>query len=412
MSTDFYTKALVNFPQYSDCIVPNYVPNQLIKSSGLNAKPTYRSQEASTVVAQTRNIVILQPSTTVDPNLINGGLIDFRIEKGFIDQLDHIYIVLTLSNTTGASCTVQPSILLLDRWEVYGENGNSLLFQKYAYECFSDLIYLSRNEFEVMAPYMGFTSTYGAGGVTIANNATQVLYLPLISFFTPLKLCLAGLTGQLLLRLRFGASTSNVISGSSPSTTGCILQMRGRQLPEKIRNERIMSYHKVPLALPYLGIQRMSQQMTLSPSTTYSIVLSGIKGVASTFFFILRALPLTASNESTFIQVQSFDLQEQDSRSMIGYYRRTFADMALELAESFNNLMINYVNLHMIMFTNRAVSDYTQGTCFGYQSFTSWEKLSFTTTSSLPAGNYQLDIYASCHEYALINNGIIRTTRN
>lgn len=409
----FYKKSLQNHPSYVHHIAPTNVQHGLIQTThAQSGQVTHKKADSSSVIAQHKVIVNCQPSTTVDANLLNGGLIEFRLEKGYVDILDHIYVKIVVNNNTGAGVTLAPSQLMLDRWEIYGNNGNKLLFQKYGVEMWQDNIYLSRNEWEVIAPYLNTNANYASTGTVVANGAQRTFYIPLIAFFTPTKLHLGGLSGQLLIRLRFNTSAYTILAGTVPPTVDCALQLRGRMEPDEIKQERNNSYMHLHHSLSFLGVQRMAQQLTLAASTQYSIVLSGIQGIASTFYFTIRALPLTGANQVTFIPVQDFDVQEQDGRSMIGFYRRTFDDMRLDVSECFNNLFINYVNTHIVPFSNNPVQDYVKGSNHGYQCFTSFEKLSFTTTAALVPGNYQIDIYCSAHESAFIDNGILTTSRN
>jgi len=106
------------------------------------------------------------------------------------------------------------------------------------------------------------------------------------------------------------------------------------------------------------------------------------------------------------------DVQDQNGQSLLGYYRRLYSDMVLDYVESFSNLFINYVNVHMITFSNNMFSDFSRGTNYGSQCFTSFEKLSFTTPSTLSSGSYQIDIWSNSHEFACINKGILTTTRS
>ncbi len=67
---DFYEKELVNFGGiYGDAIVPTTVQQPLITTTGLDGKQTVRFQESTAVIAQTKTIVQVQPSTTVASGL-------------------------------------------------------------------------------------------------------------------------------------------------------------------------------------------------------------------------------------------------------------------------------------------------------------------------------------------------------
>lgn len=410
---DFYEKEVSNFGGiYGDAIIPTTVQQPLITTTGLDGKQTVRFQESMAVIAQTKTIVQVQPSTTVASGLLGGGIIEFRLEKGYVDVLDHSYIVLQITNSTGSSCTIQATQLLLDHIDYFSDNGNKLLFTIYSHEMWISNCYYSFPEWSVIAPFLGSNASYANNGYTIANNASVTSYIPLINFLGSLKINQGGLKGQLLIRCYFDSAALNVVTGSLPSVTNCYLELRGRMFPNKIKLERNKTYSNFDYRLPYLGIQRMNQQMTLAPSTQYSIVLSGIRGVAANIFFIVRALPFTAANQATYIQMSDMDVQDQNGQSILGFYRRLYSDMQLDYIESFNNLFINYVNVHMITFSNNMFSDFSKGTNYGSQCFTSFEKISFTTPSTLSSGSYQIDIWSNTHEFACITNGLLSTTRS
>ncbi len=55
-------------------------------------------------------------------------------------------------------------------------------------------------------------------------------------------------------------------------------------------------------------------------------------------------------------------VQDQNGQSLLGYYRRLYSDMQLDYIETFNNLFINNVNVHMITFSNNMFSDFRYDT--------------------------------------------------
>ena len=84
--------------------------------------------------------------------------------------------------------------------------------------------------------------------------------------------------------------------------------------------------------------------------------------------------------------------------------------MQLQVLQNFDNLFSQYVNAQFIMFSNNPISDQKRGTVYGYQPFTSYERLSVTTTSTLTAGAFQFDFYLATHEFVTIENGDIKST--
>ena len=80
--TDFYNKALNYFPaDYSTQIIPTGIQNNYVNVQTKNGL-LIRKRSTYKVLAQNRDLVTVQPSTTVPAALLNGGTLDFRIEKG------------------------------------------------------------------------------------------------------------------------------------------------------------------------------------------------------------------------------------------------------------------------------------------------------------------------------------------
>ena len=156
----FFEKAKLNqTAAFALSTLPNAIQNDLVKyRNKKTGEETAQTVESAVVVAQHKVIVQVPPSTTVSSSLLNGGLIEFRLEKGYIDTLDHIYVLINITNNTGAAVVLQPSMLLFDHWEIYAQNGNRLLFQKFAHEMWCDLIYMAREQFEVLAPQLNTTN--------------------------------------------------------------------------------------------------------------------------------------------------------------------------------------------------------------------------------------------------------------
>ena len=155
----------------------------------------------------------------------------------------------------------------------------------------------------------------------------------------------------------------------------------------------------------------MSQTMSLTASNTYSLVMNGISGIASVLFFTIRPAAITASNSLTYYAVQDFDIQQADGSSIVGYARRNNTEALWDYAECFDNLFRKNINFNCISFSSDPVSDFTRGTNFGYEPFTSFEKLSFTTPAGLSSASYQIDIIAFVHDNLIIQDQRVKSQR-
>ena len=88
------------------------------------------------------------------------------------------------------------------------------------------------------------------------------------------------------------------------------------------------------------------------------------------------------------------------------------ADFKIEAAEMFDNLFATYKNFYVIPFSSHLTWDYTSRANNGYQTFTGFEKLSFTTNSTLVGGSYTIDIRCLSHESLIIKQGSLSSTRS
>jgi hypothetical protein len=302
--------------------------------------------------------------------------------------------------------------MLLQRVDIFGENGGTLLNQLYGLDLFLGNMFFDRNEFENISNALELSTNYAPLGTSIANGATRTLYIPLLQPFYTSKIHTSALKGQLLFRFYFNLQNMTTVSGGLIDCTDLSLVINGRQQPDFIQDkQRALYYDPIPLALTFTNVQRMSQSFTLATNNTYSFVLSGIKGICNVFAFTLRASALTASNVLTFVDILDYDVQAQDGSSMIGFYRRDDADTQLDYACCFNNLMRNNLNFGVVSFTTTPILDYSSGSNHGYCSFSSFEKLSFTTTSTITPGNYVLDIVAFVADEIRVKDGRITSTR-
>ena len=223
-------------------------------------------------------VVRQQPNGAVPSNFLNGGQLDFRVERGIIDLLTHCYLQFEVANNTGASATIAPIQLCIDRIEIFSGNGSKLLTTIHGQELFLSNAFLSRNEFEQLDELLGLTNTgnYATTGDAIADGATKVYYLPILNMFPSSKLCLSALNSELLIRVYSQSASKTVLTGAVPSINNVALLLKGfHEIPEMKQARQAVYNSQLPLVIPYANWQRMSVNLSLAVNTEYSIVLSG-----------------------------------------------------------------------------------------------------------------------------------------
>eukprot|EP01127_Copromyxa_protea_P002317 TRINITY_DN1220_c0_g1_i12.p1 TRINITY_DN1220_c0_g1~~TRINITY_DN1220_c0_g1_i12.p1 ORF type:complete len:127 (+),score=18.63 TRINITY_DN1220_c0_g1_i12:322-702(+) len=80
----------------------------------------FRVPESYNVQNKNRVICRQQPQTSyVASTFLDGGEIEFKIKKDHLSTLTHAYVAVKMTNTTGASLTVAPTPLWIDRAQIF-----------------------------------------------------------------------------------------------------------------------------------------------------------------------------------------------------------------------------------------------------------------------------------------------------
>lgn len=355
--------------------------------------------------------VSVSPSTSVPSDALNRGKIEFRLEKGSIDILTHAILKIALTNSTGANVGLAQSQVLVDRIEIYSQNGNKLLTTMYGQELWLNNVFHDKFEFDYMSTALNTTTTYGNAAV-IANGTSKVLEIPILQVFSTAHLSLAALRNELLVRVYFNDSSLTLVSGSLLTCDNITLLLKGYNEPSIFKQQRAELYNSKSFIIPVKLYQRNTQTLTLAASTGYTMVLSGISGLVSGLFITLRSATITAANQVTYLQqLDQIDIQESNGTSMIGSYKRSNLDFLDEYAESFKNVFGSNSGFYFISFSEDIVGDVKSGNTLGNHIMNGFQKLAFTTLSTLTPGSYVVDVRALCSEHLMIQNGVLSVSR-
>lgn len=414
----FYENAIEKYPSKMAFIKPTNVSymNDVQRPSE-HGDVAYVHKESSNVSVQSDALVSVQAQTTVSSSILAGGTVDFRPARGTVTRFDHCYLRLSISNTTGAACTIQVAPLLLKEFELYAQNGNRKIFTQQGLENWLEKSYFDYIDWEGgLKSLLGSDSNYSTSGVVIANNTSTTLYIPIVTFFSSARLFMAGLKEDLLFRFTFNSSDINIIAGANPTVSDCKLLLRGAYLPDTVKNHHMKLYRSMKLDFPFLDLQRSNVSLTLAPSSTYSVVMSGINSLVSSLFITFRQEPVNAASYATFVNgAATYDITNQSgSQSLIGAHQRSGPsadnrnDNVLIQMEYQDNLFLvsgNNKNIIYIPFNRHPKQTLMTGSSGGFQPFTSFELFKFTCPSTLVGGNYRLDFFARTLESAQVRDG-------
>jgi hypothetical protein len=336
---------------------------------------------------------------------LDGSITDFKLDRCSLSVLTNAYILVKITNSTGASTTLAPTLFWVDLIEIFNSQGNALSFIT-GQQLFLTLAFLSCNEFEQLASYMCLSTAYATTGTAVADGSSEVFYISLFHLLGSTKLHPAGITEELTVRMKTNVTDLTILSGSHPTVTEVALILKGYNEPNTHQEARKVAYNnKMALKLPFYNWQVVKELQTLATSTQYTVTLKGLRGPVMGLFFTLRSGPNTGSTQGTYQAISSYDIQLGTTESITGHYVKLHEDSKIENAEMFDNLFGNNKNWYFILFSFHPAEDYGTSSNQGYQAFTGTKKLVFTTNSTITLGTFQIDVYTlnACHLH--IENG-------
>lgn len=418
---EFLDRALKIYPNRAHVLIADNIP--YINSSevqGEEGGKVYVHRTANITEVQSDALVSVQPTTSTPPNL-NGSIVDFK-PQNVIDRFDHGYLKINLTNNDAAPCTITPSPLLLNYWQIFGGNGNNLLFQQYGYELWYEIAsYSNTMEWDGnMSNLIGSSPTYSTAGVTIAAGASTPLYIPLASVFAPSRIFLEGLNDNMLIRFTFNPSAQNLISGVTPAVTNMQLLLRGCYETKAVRAMKLKMYKTLPLDFPYMGVQRSQYTQTIAASSNYKIQLQGINGLVNCLWLWAWSTPVTAANVGTPADIWStFDITDQSGNSILGYYVRDVNDTTnfrndntISTMEYWDNKFSQNKVFQFVSFSRTPIEDWRSGSSHGFQPFDGFNVLNFTTKSTATPGTYNIVVACRTAETVKVRKGVLSSTRN
>lgn len=417
MSTrEVYKKASQYYPSKSNLYQPTVIKDSYEKKKLSNGRAVMMKKNQGQNIAQKRVIVSQAPSTQVPSDALNGGSIDFRLERGQLHGItSHILLKMTINNDTGGLVDLPPTPFWIDRVELYSDNGGVLLNTTYGNELWLSLAWLSRDEFEDFAEALNTDIDYRSdGGNTLAINETRDFYVILSETLKSTTMVMGGLKSELLYRVYFQREQFSVVNGAVPRMTNSTLLLKGLEEPADILNKRRQVWLNNYCLVPYCNWIRMTKALELAPSSNYEIVLSGLQGITLGLFIVVRDANFTASQQADYsnIFLNDWDIVLSSGDSMIGFYKRNNQDIRLDYAENFQNRFQRSKKFTFIPFSNDLHGDVSTGNNSGCEVMTSFERLTFTTNSLLPPGSYRVDIYSINLEQLIVNQGRVTTSRS
>jgi hypothetical protein len=243
-------------------------------------------------VPQRRVVVNINPTTAIATNILQGAQIDYKVESGVLDRIGgaEVQLRIVYSNTLGAACVISTAYNFIQQVQIYSNNGSTLLYQHVneVEQFLINTVTTSRNEHENGAAYHLTSSAYATGISSIANGQSGYIYVNItLLFWKSIHLRPYAIESQILIRLTFNPASANISSGFM-ITTEAVLRISGYEESDS-QKKLVLSKAILPKNFFYYAPQRHIESQTLAASSTYTVRLSGIHGMANQLFFVLRS---------------------------------------------------------------------------------------------------------------------------
>lgn len=367
-------------------------------------------------VPQRRSVVTINPTTSISSNILAGAQIDFRVEN-CVDRFsggNAVYLRVAYNNTSGANCVIAPAECQIGLIQIYSNNGSNLLYQQQnnSESYVANNIVTSRTEHEGIAALKLTSAAYATGVVTISNAQTGYYYIPICPlFWKSIHLRPYTISGNLLIRVQFNNAAINISSGSM-TTTEAVLRVSGYYESEE-QKKMMINKALLPKNFFYFAPQRHIETQTLAVSSTYTIRLSGIRGIAPVLFFCIRSTANISSpgNQYNWVRCSSFEILDSANVALTGYNPVTEDDMQLSYSHQFDNLFLNNTGAHVYSFSQQPVGNLATGTLDGSVFFDGFHSLRFTTKSTITPGSYEIMVCCLCNENLKLRNSVLLSSR-
>jgi len=327
-------------------------------------------------------------STSVASSL-GGTQVDFKIEPSAIDGLNFPVLRAVFLNSSGANASRNSLHSEVNRLDVLNAKGDVLWSTTGQEMFFANTLFSDRNAFIDCCAKLGLTSAFAQLNTVVADAATQTLLLPIYGFFLGCKLFIEALSGPLILRFYFNASTFTVVTGAQMSCQSLSLVLMGKNMKALTKKKLEEVWHKdyIPLSLSHFSVDRIQVSQALAASTRYSISLQGFTGVCGLIVLSIRlAITANTTAQYTYITMDTVDLLDGSNTSLIGSYPRPEDIRILHHANKYRNASCN-LGLDVINFCKDPIGSFSLGVVSGYKLITGQETIGIYNSINIVIGH-------------------------
>ncbi len=408
--------ASYNHLRSSEAAAPTTVSDQHITVMD-ETTGRYVYKRANYHATDDRNVIgQLSPNNTV-PALLGGAVITFKLQHGIVDVLKYPVLSCTFLNNTGATATRASLHSSISRIDIDGPDGSSLWNSCDQELLFANTLFIDRNTYEATASKLGLTTTYGQALTSVASTASIKMILPIYGFFlsTGIALMSGAYNGELTIKITFAPGAASIGTGAELTCTDMKLLLVGKDLKSASRNALLKLYKdpRVPLSYSHLSCDRLVFNQALFASNSYQLKLSGAHGVCAFMLVSVRTAATigTVLGAHTYVPLDTVNVLDGGSSSLIGSWDRDAELRALQYANMLGNNSYNNMGVELISFSTDPIQAW-KGQTNGFALITGNESLVFRTTSTLSPANYVIDVRFYMYETLYISNGQIKSTRN
>ena len=348
------------------------------------------------VLHQNQETKVFNSATSVSGILASSGYADIRIAAGSLQVWRGASLELIITNSSGAACvsaqgpSLAPAQLLIDRVEIYAENGAMLLSRSEGYQA----LYL--NNYRHLDPHAAAMLKSACDmGVSVPANSSTTVYVPLL--FTPMEGQFIGhWRGDQIVRVWFRGPSAWATAVVIPTLTSMNLYVQQDHLGRAEYQALMDRGRSSILDLRYnrAGYQVATDNLVAGGRTQY--LLSGVHGLVTTIMVTIRLASATGSGLTTFIEGARLEILDSSGATLTNSLPAEYLRWVVASSNSSNSS--TEVGPLFIDFTSSIRASLEHGSLPGYVPFSGSEQLVVTMPAGIASASYEVrvDFMAIC----------------
>lgn len=386
MSNSFNQKIIENGDRHHHVLWKSHAQHPHVKVTSMK-KDQINIKQSQVLTIPKQNAVAHIKFTGQYANILSGGTVDCPIrESSGFGHVDGVVWRVDLNNNTGADCELITDFLSLglNYIEVLtpeNEHIQNIFGKEVQYEMTD--IYHSK-EWKSKSKIRGADKNWKKKSFIMSNGETRILYVDLIGFFlTSCGIFLPALRGEFILRFHFYDSSRTLLSGAIPQITNMELLIQSAYMTTKDYQDEMIKYRTNVLDFRYPFYVKHPFTQSMSPDTTYDIILNGFNGIFTELRFAIQPATQTGNNVKTYYPIKEYEILDSNGVNIVGGSYKTHEEtMYIDYSKHYDNDQNQHINLYRYSFSADPASMVLHGQVGGFLPMGGRDQLRIRTGSA------------------------------